>query len=57
MNVDEVLKYEGVKQLKNSLKTKPSENFETDQRVKKQKSVFENHLNNLNNNEKLQFIC
>jgi hypothetical protein len=55
MNVDEVLKYED-KHLKDNLKTKPNENFENDQKKKKQKAMSENQLSNLNDNEKLQIL-
>lgn len=53
MNVDEVLKYEAVK---DSLKTKSNENFEMDQSKKKQKLISDKQLSNLNENEKLQIL-
>ena len=53
MNVDEVLKYEAVK---DSLKTKSNENFEIDQSKKKQKLISDKQLSNLDDNEKLQIL-
>ena len=56
MDVDEVLKYEAVKPLNESLKSRSNEHFENEPILKKPKINPKSQISNLNDQEKLQIL-